>query len=227
MMESEVIKHSQIITEKPPIQRVQNADSIRKKYKMALDDGRGREMKHEKSMSALNNFSKTEDAPHPHQIDAEMIRFRQKLKVNNERERRELSRELNFPLNCSSEKPAVKARQKKENIDEQMRKYEKRLNTYDSKKLLGLANEGQIERVPLGDRTNSSNSYLKYSPYTSKQQQPSSHFKLKIKQPEAFEASYDLEQADEPLTADFRQPSDKNELKMLLKSLSSQISFDE
>jgi hypothetical protein len=49
-----------------------------------------------------------------------------------------------------------------------MREYEKRLNKYDSKKLIGLANEGEFERVPLGDRTNSNNSYLKYSPYSSK-----------------------------------------------------------
>jgi hypothetical protein len=30
----------------------------------------------------------------------------------------------------------------KKNLDEELRKYEQRINTYNSKKLIGLANEG-------------------------------------------------------------------------------------
>jgi hypothetical protein len=64
-----------------------------------------------------------------------------------------------------------------------MKEYEKRLVKYDSKKLLCLANEGQFQRVPLGDRTNN-NSYLKYSPYNCKQAtEPPYRLKLKPQQP--------------------------------------------
>jgi hypothetical protein len=93
MMESEVIKHSQVFQERRVADNAlgHKADAIRKKYKLAPEAGKGR-IKHEKSVSALNNSSLFEDAPYPSHHDAELIRFRQKLKVNNERERKELSR---------------------------------------------------------------------------------------------------------------------------------------
>jgi hypothetical protein len=48
-----------------------------------------------------------------------------------------------------------------------MKDYEKKLNTYNSKKLLLLSSEGDIERIVLGDKTNNSTFY-KYSPYNNK-----------------------------------------------------------
>lgn len=85
LKESEVIKQSLIIPEKRSSgHREQQAEAIRKKYKMA-PSSKQRTIKHDKSMSALSNFSATEEAS-PIAIDADLIRFRQKLKGRQRRQ---------------------------------------------------------------------------------------------------------------------------------------------
>lgn len=86
MMESEIVKQSHVFQERRVNDNARNqADAIRKKYKIAPEQQKGRETRHEKCMSGLNNFSQVEDTPYPMPLDADLIRFRQKLKENNEK----------------------------------------------------------------------------------------------------------------------------------------------
>lgn len=91
--------------------------------------------------------------------------------------------------------------------------------------MIGLSKEGIIERIPLGDKTNLNNSYLKYSPCKNTLSPTlTTKPKSNSNDPEGFEPLVEeFEESEAPITADFRQLSGKNELKMFLQNVGRQI----
>lgn len=208
MIESEVFQEEKVDAYKKKQNYCNEVEQIRRKYKDA--NSQSRELKNERSLGSLSNNSKVEESFKLGGLNADLIRFRQRIKQNHQT----YNHEMTIPSNPS---PKVDIPAKKEaprrsdqtpnennppkrNLEAEMEKYNQRLEKYNSKKELALPNKPLYAKVPLKESTNT----YQDVPRTVESKTAAKEEGHKIKLILRSQQEKPVEESEEPLTADFR-----------------------